>query len=363
MPKPIPKIMKYIFTSIVLYITIFLVLSPETTLSAARDAVEMCLSTLIPSLFPFFVCSGLLSSLGFSALCSRLLSPMMRKLFDLPGCSALAFFLGLVSGYPVGAHVAAELYSNGQCTKAESEHMTAFCNNSGPLFVIGVVGTSFLKSPTLGYCLYISHIISAIIIGFLFRFYKTRERTSIRQLPPSPCYNKKDAALSFGCVIDNSVFSTLKVCGFVVFFSVFTSTLPQSPLRPILFSFAEITGGIHELSNLELDISPKLALISFFLAFSGLSVLFQVSSIIAPKGISLTPYCIGKVLQGVLSAFLTVLLVRVFPQTQSAFSHMNDGFLQSASPLSVFFSSVFGALLVSLILAGVMTTAGLLRRK
>lgn len=320
MKNQFPKLLKISFIILVLYLTVFLVLFPKAALSAATGAINLCLDTIIPSLFPFFVCSGLLSVLGFSALCSRFLSPIMRPLFSLPGSGAITFILGLVSGYPVGASSAIDLYTSGQCTKCEAERMTAFCNNSGPLFVIAVVGQSFLGNARFGYILYASHILSAILVGLIFRFYKGSDDLKPLTLPSAPQTNIKNTALGLGSVIDNSVFSTLKVCGFVLFFAVLTKAIPASALTPFVYSFFEITGGINLLSQLELDLSLKLGVISFFLAFSGLSVVFQVSSIISPHGVSLTPYICGKLIQGLLSFFITLFLVKNLPMSQAVFS-------------------------------------------
>ena len=315
-----PKLLKFMFIILVLYLTIFLVLFPESALSAANNAINLCLSTIIPSLFPFFVCSGLLSVLGFSSLCSRFLSPIMRPLFRLPGSGAITFILGLVSGYPVGASSAIDLYTSGQCTKCEAERLTAFCNNSGPLFVIAVVGQSFLGNARFGYILYASHILSSILVGFIFRFYTGSDNLKPLTLPSAPQMNIKNAVLGLGGVIDNSVFSTLKVCGFVLFFAVLTKAIPSSSLTPFIYSFFEITGGINLLSQLDLELSTKLSIISFFLAFSGLSVVFQVSSIISPYGISLVPYIYGKFMQGIFSFVITLVLVKNLPLSQTVFS-------------------------------------------
>lgn len=320
MNNQFPKLLKFLFILLVLYLTIFLVLFPKAALSAANDAINLCLGTIIPSLFPFFVCSGLLSVLGFSSLCSRFLSPIMRPLFKLPGSGAITFILGLVSGYPVGASSAIDLYTSGQCTKCEAERMTAFCNNSGPLFVIAVVGQSFLGNAHFGYILYASHILSAILVGLIFRFYKSSDNLNPLTLPSAPKTDTKNAVLGLGSVIDNSVFSTLKVCGFVLFFAVLTKAIPTSALTPFIYSFFEITGGINLLSQLAMDLNLKLGVISFFLAFSGLSVVFQVSSIISPHGISLFPYICGKLLQGLLSFFTTLVLVKNLPVSQTVFS-------------------------------------------
>ena len=80
-----------------------LLLLPEVSAQAARDAMLLCAQTLIPSLFPFFVLSSLLIACGASELLSALLSPLMRPLFGLSGAGAAALALGLCGGYPVGA--------------------------------------------------------------------------------------------------------------------------------------------------------------------------------------------------------------------------------------------------------------------
>ena len=165
------KILKLTFLLSILHMSLFLIIFPSACIETGRDAVNLCLTSVVPSLFPFLICSGFFSTSGAASVLSRYLSPLMRPLFNLPGCGAMAFVLGVVSGYPVGAACAADLYISGQCTKTEAERMCAFCNNSGPLFIMSVVGCGFLSCPQAGRYIYISHILSAIIVGIIFRFY------------------------------------------------------------------------------------------------------------------------------------------------------------------------------------------------
>ena len=336
------KLPKLIFLILSLYLTIRLVTNPTPCLDAAKNAVDLCLNTVIPSLFPFFVCSGLLLALGFSALCSRWLSPLMRPLFNLPGSGALTFALGILSGYPIGAATSTELYLSGQCTKTEAERMLSFCNNSGPLFVIGVVGCGYLKNSALGTILYVSNLISAMLVGVVFRFYKASS-PSIPRLPSAATADKKTAFFSLGQIIDNSVFSILKVCGFIIFFAVFTATLGDNP---ILYSFIEITGGIKALSLYK---NPLIyPTISFFLAFSGFSVMCQVWAITSPHGLSLVPYVLGKLLQGIFSFGITKILLSLFPLSHQTFLQESPAFLSGHTPLSLMFSSVIASLFAAL---------------
>ena len=127
-----------------------LLLLPEVSAQAARDAMLLCAQTLIPSLFPFFVLSSLLIACGASELLSALLSPLMRPLFGLSGTGAAALALGLCGGYPVGARTAAELVENGALSRDEGERLLAFCNNAGPGFLLGVCGAGVFSSSRAG---------------------------------------------------------------------------------------------------------------------------------------------------------------------------------------------------------------------
>ena len=88
--------------------------------TAAARALSLCAGTVIPSLFPFLVISGLLIALGFGEWLSPYLSGLMTPLFRLPGQASGPLLLGLVGGYPIGAQSAAELYQQGLLTKNET---------------------------------------------------------------------------------------------------------------------------------------------------------------------------------------------------------------------------------------------------
>lgn len=296
-----------------------MILQPQLCIESARGAVELCLTVVIPSLFPFFICSGLFVALGLAYWAGRALSPVMRPLFRVPGSGALAFVLGIVSGYPVGAKCAVDLFRSGECTKTEAERLLAFCNNSGPLFIMGAVGIGMLQNPQAGRILYLSHIISALLTGLLFRFYG-RDIQNSRALPPSCPESVHSIGGAVGDVISTAVDTMLKVCAFVLVFSVFGALLPQMPLREFVYGLLEITGGIHAWTESGAGGALWLPCISFFLAFSGISVLLQVSSIVTPGGLSMLPYFIGKLIQGGISFAVTLLLLQWIPMDTAAFS-------------------------------------------
>ncbi len=74
----------------------------------------------------------------------------MAPLFRAGGACSSALALGFVGGYPVGARTAIALYENGQCSKTEAERLLAFCNNSGPAFILGGGGHRDLRQQPCG---------------------------------------------------------------------------------------------------------------------------------------------------------------------------------------------------------------------
>ncbi len=311
------KIKKTALMSAIIYIILNLVILPEEGIKAAQNAVSLCINTVIPSLFPFFIASSLFVSLGFASLLSRFFSKLMRPVFNVSGSGSLAVILGIISGYPIGASTSVRLYECGHITKTEAERLLAFTNNSGPLFVLGAIGTGMLLSPRMGAILYASHIISALLCGFIFRFYKGRKAEVLNTLMPSHEKGLSNIGSALGEAVNSAADNMLKVCGFVVFFSVVCSFIPSGRLYPYIYSLFEITGGLNILSHLDTDESLRLSLISFFLSFSGLSVMSQVSSFVIPKGLSMKPYLIGKLLQAVFSFYITkILYFRFAPYTE-----------------------------------------------
>ena len=119
-----------------------LILDGKTALIGAADGIELCVRTVIPALFPFFVLS---SALLHGAVPFHVLEKAAVSVYGLPrgtGSLVLPCFLG---GYPVGAQSVHQMYTEGLLAKSEAERLLAFCNNAGPAFVFGVIGQMFPK--------------------------------------------------------------------------------------------------------------------------------------------------------------------------------------------------------------------------
>ena len=326
------KILLYL---LLLFITFVIIINPARTIQYALDGLGICYEVIIPSLFPFFVCSGLLVYSGFSKELSKLMRPFMKPLFNINGSGAIAFVLGIISGYPLGALTACQLYEGSYLSKTETERLLSFCNNSGPLFILGSVGIAMYHSISLGVLLYISHILAAISVGVIMRFYKKESYS-----PPFSPVTSEERSIGeiFSLVLSNSINSILTVCGSVIFMSVLSkSILEFVPARGIIHSFIlgmmEFVSGMSELSGENINTLLKLLLSSWIVGFAGLSVHLQVMAIVSKYKLSLKPYIFGKFLHASISLIYTFILYNVFSQSLPAFSGVGLDYIFFTSSL------------------------------
>lgn len=321
--------------------TISLVIFSKSNLEAAKSGLMLWANNVVPSLFPFFIATELLSHTNIVNILGKYLNKFMRPIFNVPGEGAFAFIMGIISGYPTGAKIVVNLRENKMCTKEESERLLAFTNNSGPLFILGTIGISLFGNTTIGILLLITHILSCFTVGFIFRFWKrdssTNYKSNFKDFDSSKLIKVNFSNLGeiLSISIKNSISTIFLIGGFVVLFSVIISILNKTHIIEIIstlikpffnfigincnFSagiingFVELTNGIKEISNIPCkNISINIILCSFILGFGGISVLLQVFSIISKTDISIFPYFIGKLLQGIIAALYTYILISNF---------------------------------------------------
>ena len=314
--------------------TLALLLYPQPAMEAARSGLRLCGDVIIPSLFPFFVLSSLVVELGLASCLGRLVEGLMRPLFRVSGACASAVVLGFVGGYPVGAKTAIALYQSGQCTRAEAQRLLAFCNNSGPAFILGVVGAGVFASSRVGVLLCLAHAGASLCVGVLFRFYRGGEEGRAGGRAPRPRFHTGRLTAAFTGSVKNAFLSTLNICAFVVFFTVVIQLLIRSGLLPglagllgtllapfgltpewaqrLLTGALELSTGVTTLMG-DGSLSGRLVAAAFMLGWAGISVHCQVLSFLGGSGLSAGTYLAGKLLHGGLSALFTAALVRLFP--------------------------------------------------
>ena len=268
------------------------------------EGLRLCVTRLIPSLFPFMVVSSLIVSSGAGAYVCKPIGGISGKLLGTRADGACAVILGWLCGFPVGAKCAGELYDNGRIDREEYNRIVCVSSTPSPAFLIGAVGKGMLGSAAYGVILYGASLISAVAVGVIFKLVsKNKEKSVTASCTDEP---KRGMAEIITGAITDSGFGMVSVCAFVVFFSAFLGvmngalsgfSLPDGVVASIFFIF-ELTTGVSKIATL--DAPYILPLAALAVGWSGLSVHFQTISICAGRGVRLLPYFLAHALRAVI---------------------------------------------------------------
>ena len=298
---------------------------PQEVSASVTEGLRLSVSVLIPSLFPFFICVNLTSALGLTGVLARVFAPVMRRMFHVSGAGCTAVLCGAAGGYPSGAQCVAALYREGQLSRAEAEYLLLFCNNAGPAFLFGAVGTVLGIGMTGCLLLWGIHLLSALVIGLVNR----PKEAPNAALPPVQRANASGAVVE---AVRSAGQAVLQITMFVAAFSVLARllTMAAAHILPdgvctVLTGMLELSGGIAALANLPITLRWKLALASFFLGFGGLCVWMQTQAVLAPAGLSGCGMLLAKLAQGLLAALITFFLAPLLPETVTASAGMLPG--------------------------------------
>ncbi|WP_169086533.1 sporulation integral membrane protein YlbJ [Paenibacillus sp. PL91] len=334
---------------IVLLMTVF----PTETLHSSLRGLSIWWQVLFPALFPFFVISELLLGIGIVHFFGKLLDPLMRPLFRLPGIGGFVVTMGYISGYPVGARLTAQLWEQRLVNRAEGERLVAFTTTSDPIFLIGAVSIGFFQNVALAPLLAAAHYGGGLIIGLLMRYHD-------RHALPSSAEKNIDIAggagkrrpsriaealkamhearlldgRGLGRLLQDSVQSALRlmivVGGLVVFFSVVMEMLthagiveamaealrylfhaiglPKPLADAVIYGLFEVTLGARAAGTAGTGLMHQAAIAAWVLSWGGISVHAQIASLLSRTDLRYRPLLLARLLHGFIAMALVYLL-------------------------------------------------------
>lgn len=277
---------------------LILILDSKTALAGAQDGIDLCIRSVVPSIFPFLVLSGILTS-TLTGCDMKTFRPLAR-LIRIPTGSESLFLTGIVGGYPIGAQAVQQAWSNGQLNKKDARRMLAFCSNAGPSFLFGILGTQFSGIHYL-WILWAIHILSAVAVGIIL---------------PNKNYSEPTLAKSSNCTfpesLKKSVHTMAIICGWVIFFRVILAFFDRwilwilpIPAQVSVHGFLELANGCCSLDLITSE-SLRFVIASGMLAFGGICVYLQTVSVTGSLGTG--QYLLGKCLQTIISLLLSMLV-------------------------------------------------------
>lgn len=268
-----------------------LILDGHTAIEGAREGLEVCLKTVLPSLFPFIFLSSMLTTWFSSG--NRKGNNLLCRLYRIPMGSDGILLTGLLGGYPIGARCIGEAISSGQLSQSDGKKMLIFCNAAGPAFLFGITGSIF-QEKWIPWCLWGIHLFSSLCMARLLQ--SSSEKFIAKNSTPT---------LSITQRLRQSVLVMGEICGWIILMRIAIAFLDKwclmrlsQPLKIFATGIIELSNGCVSLSTIE-NTGLRFIICSTFLAFGGLCVALQTAS--AAPCVNQRMYLPGKFVQALIS--------------------------------------------------------------
>lgn len=274
-------------------------LFPELVLSGAGNGLSLCLDVIIPSLLPFMLVSTCIIKSGFSRPLGALLSKIITPITKMSDVGCVCFVTGLLGGYGAGARAVSESYRENLISMEEAQRLLPFCNNAGPLFVMGTVGVGFYSSKSIGIMLLLVQIITSLICARIFGG-NFKGKTNIRKEWLEYKKNKPPIGELITTSAIESGSAIITACVFVISFCALLEVLPFGQYS-FLGGILEVTRGCSEMAMVG---ENSLPVTSAFLAWGGFSVHLQANALTNGK-FNMKKYYTGKAVAALVAYIIT----------------------------------------------------------
>ena len=292
---------------ILMLMAMVLIIFSKQARQGAADGLALAENTIIPSLAPLLIIFLLIMKTGAKDLLARAFGFISVHVFNLPQITFPAIFFGLIGGYPMGALLTNELLKSGDIDEKQARRLLRFNFCGGCSFIITAVGTTVLNNTKAGAVLFLSNVISSVIIGFALSFTEKRRNAPYYSYTE---YRKLGDVLSES--VSNAVKSLLNMTAFIVLFCAFNVVIDFPDfLAPVI----EITSGICTNSRFAIPMT------SSYLAFGGFCIHFQLLFVVAQAKMKYADFLLFRLISAVISYGISKILLIFIPIEEAVFSN------------------------------------------
>ena len=305
------RIIDFCLNSLLIIIFIYIFLYSNTVKITIIYGINIWINNLIPTLFPFLLISKLLIYYNIIEHLNKIFGYFIEKIYKVSKNSSFIVIISMFTGFPTGSIYIKEMLENNYITIEEANKLITFTSFANPLFVISVIGETLLNNKEIGIFIFIIHLITGLSVGLLFKC----DKKSINIVNNN---SLKDSFITILMKSINTSFITLvNMLGIIIFFliiiSLINTIIPNNIFTIILNGIIEITSGITYLTKSKLNLKLVSSLIGAFISFNGISVHFQIKSIIDNTHIKYVYFLFARILHSLLCfVFIFILFDLLF---------------------------------------------------
>lgn len=283
---------------------LLMIANSSLAVGSAKKAIGIWAADIVPAMLPFFICVNYLSVSG-------IISYLPQNIFP--------FVMSILSGYPMGAKIVGDMLRSGRIDLREAKRLAGFCSTSGPVFIIGAVGTGMLGSQKAGMVVALAHYAGAVCNAVLYT--AVFRRASVIQ--PKKMHRLSSSGQGeFAEAVASSFKSLGIILVYIIIFMFAGDLFDEAGLFDLFKSpeascaargFLEMTVGCSYITASGMGELQACAVASAIISWGGLSVIGQSASMLAGTGIKAGYIVMTKathsLFAGIIALFIGMLML------------------------------------------------------
>ncbi len=303
---------------ITFFVFIIFIFYSDTIKLAVSSSLEICASTIIPSLFPMLIISRMINEIKMPDLILRFVKTPIYKIFGLSENCFQGILTGLTGGYPVGVKNAVTLYKNKSISLDEAQKLALFCVSPGFAFSVTLTGSVVFSNTGIGMRIFIANILADLTLAVLI---KNKKNTIFKK--EKITYTQKPFSVILADSITESASAIISICAWICFFSAISTILCSFAknifIKNLIIIFSEITNATAFCAK-----HKNIILAAFCSGFSGFCIIFQLLKDIDLLSVKLTSFVSARLFCALFSVIYEWIIISIFPVTvQTAVQNIN----------------------------------------
>lgn len=328
--KKIKENYQLVLCFILLFVIFTVSINPSPYISATFKGITVWAKIVLPSLFLFFILTKILMQFKQFIKVFNFLNKPFEKIFNTKNVGGYTFFMSIMSGYPIGAKLISEFYLTNQIDRNEAFRINTYCSTSGPMFILGSVAISMFYNYKLGIVIMLSHFVSALINGLIYRNFKFKDNNTNNNLYKkqidNDVINKKLEKESLNDIVYNSIVSLFMVGGYIALcfallevlinvgvlnfiIKILNCILPLnlSISEGLIKGIIEVTNGCVCLSSQTINPAVLATILSGLISFGGFSIHLQSQMFLSRCGIKYKYFLLSKTTHSIIAVLLSII--------------------------------------------------------
>lgn len=287
--------MKIIKSLILTLFLIVFVLNLDIVINSTLSASHLFITKVFVSIFPFIILSDILYYFNYDLFLKKIFGNIISKLFNVSKNASIIYILSILTSHPGNAIYIKGMLDNKTIDEEDATKILRATYFPSIAFVIGSIGIGIYHDIKIGIILHLITFLNNILIGvFLRGKKKCNDIKYVKQ-------NKLTLQETLSNSISKGINTSYIILGNIIIFTILVNLLNHylninSTVLAIISGMLEMTNGIFMIGNLNINLTYKVILTSFILNFSGLSIIFQTSSILSKYKINIKKILIVKLI-------------------------------------------------------------------